>query len=382
MVIVTTHTAYVAVLPDPLHLELDASSDPGFVQRGAIRLKSFQLGPTAHVLEASRLVSVLWHPLSETLRPCLVTVTQDAAVRVWEVNRADRWSFNQPASSVDLKKLAKARSIEENIEASEFGASRDFSPDYVEMEVAAASFGGLAGKSGNPWSSMTLWVAMTAGDIYALSPLLPSRWQTHSGHLKALALDVAAIELEHVHPSRVERRRYRRLNKWIIALEECELNSNGSTGTQNCAKLYGRPASFGPIPDLQGPFDIKPSLDGCSDITDLLAVDVTNAARGLYTYSDSKDGDDSDAYDDDSESSSVTSSSFASPRCDNACFELIYILTEASEVHICLGTDIVRGRWLPSAKVSGVDLQNTLTFNIPLNTDDHKGCPIKRFGRW
>lgn len=177
--VVRSHTVYIAVLPDRQHLNKP--------ELGPLKVKSFQLGPTCHVLESSPIVSVLWHPMGELGR-CLVTITADSVVRLWEVNRENRTSFNEPSLAVDLKKLVNATSAEQDLNASKYGSGKTFSPDSVELEPAAACFGGNAEVGEYPWRSMTLWIAMREGDVYALCPLLPKRWQAHSGLVESLSL--------------------------------------------------------------------------------------------------------------------------------------------------------------------------------------------------
>ena len=74
-----------------------------------MKLKGNNIGPTTHVLSQSRVVSVLWHPFG-VLGTCLVTVTAEAVVRVWELNRDNRWSFDSPSLAIDLKKIVLATS--------------------------------------------------------------------------------------------------------------------------------------------------------------------------------------------------------------------------------------------------------------------------------
>ena len=67
LAILTSHTAHIAVLPSRF-------DEPDLTP---IRLRSLQLGPTAHVLEQASIASALWHPFG-ILGSCLVTVTTDA----------------------------------------------------------------------------------------------------------------------------------------------------------------------------------------------------------------------------------------------------------------------------------------------------------------
>lgn len=165
LAVLTAHTCHVCVLPSSAHLRSGDDSE--------IRLKSFQVGPTAHVLEQSPLATALWHPLSQPGVPTLVTITKDACVRQWELDINNRYTFDEPAIAIDLKKLANATTTHADFSASKYGVKKGFSPDEVEMQVAAAAFGGSGNEDENGWSSMTLWFAMSEGDTYALSPFHP-----------------------------------------------------------------------------------------------------------------------------------------------------------------------------------------------------------------
>ncbi|RAL60568.1 hypothetical protein DID88_009764 [Monilinia fructigena] len=148
MAILTTHTVHIAILPEPSHLTAPDS--------GPMKIKTFHLGPTTHVTSRSEISTVLWHPLGVN-GTCLVTVTKDAIVRVWELSTTDRWSFDKPTLAIDLKKLADGVSADQDFGASVAGKPSKFSPDAFEMEVASACF---AGRGSGGWSPMTLWLAM------------------------------------------------------------------------------------------------------------------------------------------------------------------------------------------------------------------------------
>lgn len=157
LAVLTTHTVHICVLPDSSHLTSDDASP--------LKPKTYTLGPTTHVTSRAPIASALWHPLGVN-GSCVVTVTVDAIVRVWELSTQDRWSFDSPTTSIDLKKLADGTNVDQDFSASVSATSKAFSPDSFEMEVAAASF---ATKGSGGWNPMTLWVAMREGDVYALS---------------------------------------------------------------------------------------------------------------------------------------------------------------------------------------------------------------------
>lgn len=320
LAIATSHTVHVALLPDSSLLESGDSSP--------LKLKTFQVGPTAHVREESPVASVLWHPLGYHGR-CLVTITKEGVVRLWEVNRSDRSTFSEPALSIDLKKLANATSDEEDLSASKYGASKGFSPDSVELEVASACFGDFPDQEGvHGWAPMTLWIAMVEGSIYALCPLLPSKWQLQesagaSTVLETLATsinaDFADVEDEPGPPSQdaeITSRQLSWLSDILYAEPFHEELPNGDS-----IRVFARPSSVPACPLLQGPFSISPADVEDFEISDIIVFSLKN-------YSDSTDEEPAEGL----------------PAI------VVCLLTDTSQIHICLDLLGIVGRWLPSAQ--------------------------------
>lgn len=230
LAIVTEHTVHISVLPDSSHL---SSSDSD-----SIRLKTYQLGPTTHVIPEAPVVSALWHPLGlhTNLGGCIVTITADAAVRVWELDRNNHWSFDQPTLAIDLKKLVDGTSSDQDFTPSGFGKSKGFSADVIDMEVASACFAGSGNEKEDAWAPMTLWVAMRPGDLYALCPLLPSKWQAPSTTIPSLSAAIipklGALEQE-PEESEEELIACRQQYDWLSELDEQEpLDTPGSETIQ------------------------------------------------------------------------------------------------------------------------------------------------------
>ena len=319
LAIVTSHTVHVAVLP---------SSFDG-PNTGAVRVRTFQLGPTAHVLEQAPVASVLWHPLG-SLGSCLVTVTTDACVRLWELNRESRHSFDEPSLALDLKKLANATSSGEDLRASVYGTSKGFSPDSVEMEVAAACFGGIGSSDEHGWSAMTLWVAMTEGDVYALCPLLPSKWQPALSTIPSLSTAVvskAAFIEDDSSVSEQDRRTVTQQQKWLSDIDDQEPALLPLPEGFEEVEVYNRPSNPPAIPKLQGPFHLSPEPDFC-EITDLLVIGP-------------RVDDDSLLDDEQSEVSSDRT---------GLSIGIICLLTQQGQVHICLDLGGVEAKWLPTRR--------------------------------
>ncbi|KAF4547401.1 Hypothetical protein D9617_43g040170 [Elsinoe fawcettii] len=336
LAIVTSHTVHVTVLPTKFETE------------GPIRLKTFQLGPTAHVLEQAPLASVLWHPFG-ALGSCLVTVATDACVRLWELNRENRHSFDEPALALDLKKLANASSYGEDMRASAYGTSKGFSPDLVEMEVAAACFGGIGSPDEFGWAPATLWIAMTEGDIYALCPLLPGRWQPASSTIPSLSTSVvskASFLDRDPDASEEERRQAVQQQKWLADIDAQEPLLELLPGGLETVEVYQRPTHPPAIPKLQGPFHLSPDPD-IDDISDILAI----APRVDDELLDEEEDDE-----------------YGEPHSKSGLsIGLVCLLTKSATVHICLDINGVEAKWLPSRRSP---------FQTPLSLSDESSMLV------
>ena len=289
---------------------------------------------------------MLWHPLGHRGRT-LVTVTEDAVVRLWDVNKDDRWSFAEPALAIDLRKLASVPSIAAPSEVlpREYGDSITFSPDYVEMEVAAACFGGGsdgqgtnvyegggADECGNGWASMTLYVAMKAGDVYALCPLLPARWQATASLLQSLSVAMAAQEEDAEGDddkiSALPGADQEQQSLWLKEILSQEPVVEQTQIALEPVEIYRRPSRPGIVPALQGPFELHPEVNEDADITDLIVLEsnsMANDAEDMW-----------DAFVEGNEGSTMA---------------VMAIATNDGKVYTCLQLDAVKGRWLPQGMV-------------------------------
>ncbi|KAI9734537.1 MAG: hypothetical protein M1834_002138 [Cirrosporium novae-zelandiae] len=321
LAILTEYTVHIAVLPDSCHLtERDT---------GPIRLKTYQLGPTVHVTTQSPVVSALWHPLGVDGN-AFVTVTADAAVRIWELSKGNHWSFDSPNMAIDLQKLADAISMEDDVAPEGYGKNKGFSADVFDMEVASACFGGAGLPQENGWSSMTLWVGMKTGDVYALCPLLPSKWQPTTTTLATLSAEVVsknAMVQEDPSSDVMTRRKYDQQYHWLSAIDdEDPLFLPGRTEFSSEVGVYSRPNQSGPVPKLQGPFQInKGAFEYDSDITDIHVI-AANLDDELMDNLHSED---------EQHELSITT---------------VCLLTVEGTVHICLDLIGVEGEWLPQKK--------------------------------
>lgn len=317
----TSHTVHVVVIPDP-SLLTTADNSP-------VKPKAFQVGPVTHVREESPIASVLWHPLGYHGR-CLVTITRTGVVRLWEINRADRSSFNEPTMSVDLEKLANATNDQEDLSASRYGVTKGFSPDSADLEVVTACFGDSPDQEGvHGWAPMTLWIATLGGDVYALCPLLPTKWQLveSPGADTFKQTLISSVNIFHANVTENDSASVEDMSladkqlKWLsdIIYEEPfkEQNADGD----NIA-VFQRPSSVPAVPLLQGPFSITPDVEDF-EISDMIVY-------SLKTFSDG--GEDQPA--------------------EGLPAAVVCLLTDTCEVHVCLDLEGIVGQWLPSPEVS------------------------------
>ncbi|KAI3581245.1 hypothetical protein IWW34DRAFT_618515 [Fusarium oxysporum f. sp. albedinis] len=292
LAILTAHTVHICVLPDPSHL---TSEDAG-----PLKPKIFTLGPTTHVTSRSPIVSALWHPLGVS-GSCIVTTTADAIVRVWELSTTDRWSFDTPTTSVDLKKLVDGTTLDQDFSASAAATNTAFSPDSFEMEVAAASF---STKGAGGWNPMTLWVAMREGDVIEDDPDV--------GEQEKL---LAQQQLE-----------------WMGELDSQEPTIMEGPIGEPVTEIYTRPTRPGIIPRLQGPFELQSDPDTGDEldtsVTDMLVIGKKTETEQLMMGEE----EDLDMDDGDQEGLSLT---------------VLCLLSTSGQVRVYLDLEGVQAQWLP-----------------------------------
>ncbi|KAK3995953.1 hypothetical protein QBC44DRAFT_4374 [Cladorrhinum sp. PSN332] len=321
LAILTTHTVHICVLPDSSHLSTLDSTPP--------KPKFFTLGSTTHVTSRSAVVSALWHPLGVN-GTALVTVTEDAVVRIWELSTADRWSFDKASLAIDLKRLADGTCLDQDFGVSVSATNKGFSPDSFDMEVAAACF--PARNSGN-WSPMTLWVAMTGGDVYALCPLLPNKWSPPPTLIPSLSVSIvnrSGSTEDDPDASPEERVLAQQQLEWMSDLDNQEPKVVEDSYGGSVIEVYTRPQHPGKVPKLQGPFEFgvnpEDEQDDEVELKDIFvigqSVDTTDLMMG--------EEDDLDDEEDIGLSLSV-----------------ICLLSTSGQVKVCLDTDEVGAKWLP-----------------------------------
>ncbi|TGO16981.1 hypothetical protein BTUL_0022g00830 [Botrytis tulipae] len=325
MAILTTHTVHIAILPESSHLIAP--------DNGPMKIKTFHLGPTTHVTSRSGISTALWHPLGVN-GTCLVTITKDAVVRVWELSTTDRWSFDKPTLVVDLKKLADGVSADQDFGASVAGQPSKFSPDAFEMEVASACF---AGRGSGGWSPMTLWLAMREGDVYALCPLLPEKWAPPPTLIPSLSIsivsNIAAIEDDPTVTQGSKLLAQQQLD-WMTDIDNQDPTQvQGSLG-EPPIEVYARPSRPGKVPRLQGPFDFEmaPEVEDDEDDELLSDIYVIGPKLNAEELMDGEEEEELELDEVDKEGCSMS---------------VICLLTTTGRLSICLDLVGIEAQWLP-----------------------------------
>lgn len=341
MAILTAYTVHICVLPDSSHL-VAADHDADVL----LKTRYFTLGPTTHVTTRAPVVAALWHPLG-VQGSALVTVTRDAIVRLWEISAVDRWSFDSAALSIDIKKLADGTWLDQD-----FGASTNtnagYSPDLFDMEVAAASFGP---RSSGGWSSMTLWIAMLGGDIYALCPLLPKRWAPPPTLVPSLSVavvaNVATVEDDPDVSPAAKRLAQQQLD-WMSQLDSqeptvLESPSPAMSFYAPATEVYTRPSHPGIVPRLQGPFEVDFEGEDDDDNDDdeeagkLCDIFIIGEKMDMaFLLGVEEDGDEAAALQD-----------LLDVDHEGLSLSVIALVTASGRLHICLDLVGVEAQWLP-----------------------------------
>lgn len=335
LAILTTHTVHICMLPKSSLL-----TDPE-----PLKPRFFTLGPTTHITTKSAVVSVAWHPLG-VHGTSLVTVTEDAVVRLWELSTSDRWSFDAPTLTIDLKKLADGTAVDQDFSAST-GTNRAFSADIFDMEVAAAAF---AARGSGLWSSMTLYIAMRGGDVYALCPLLPQLWSPPPTLIPSLSVAIvakAAATEDSPEYSAQDKLLAQQQLDWMAELDAQEPRIIQDTVADAPIEVYQRPTRPGMIPRLQGPFELLSAPDeDQQDEMDTELSDIYVIGRKMETEELMGDEEEVILDLDENERQGLS-------------LTVICLLSTSGLVGICLDMDGVEARWLPPRAKSKAAMLST-----------------------
>jgi nucleoporin NUP82 len=181
---------------------------------------------------------------------------------------------------------------------------------------------------------MTLWIAMKGGDVYALCPLLPSKWAPPPTLVPALSVSivakVAATE-DNAETSPEEKRLAQQQLDWMADLDGQDPKVVDGLPGEPSAEVYTRPSKPGVVPKLQGPFylDLAPEAlrDDDAELTDILVIGEKISTNDLML------GEDEDLEFDE--------------RDEGLSLSVICLLTVSGRVQIYLDMDGVEAQWLP-----------------------------------
>jgi nucleoporin NUP82 len=198
---------------------------------------------------------VLWHPLG-VQGASLVVLTADGYVRTYDFTIGSEISFEVPDQTLDLYALNGRKRH-----------TGGFAADQDEMMPASCCFG--SGKYG--WRPFTLYILMRSGDVYALNPVVPSRWVASRDYIQMLSLDITA-ELEAFSQETTPEYKtiIRHQTKWVndVLNQEAGITNAQTSFTtlsgntpprRSIPTCLKRPEVVGPEPVLQGPFLFEPA---------------------------------------------------------------------------------------------------------------------------
>lgn len=240
--------------------------------------------------------------------------------------------------AIDLKKLVIGSSEEENFSPNKFGRNRAFSSDAAGLEVASACFGGTGSSDESAWSALTLWFAMKGGDVYALCPLLPSKWQPSSTLVSSIwTATVASIVSTQKLDSgdSEERRQLYDQYEWICDIDmQDPMVVKGNHDFDKNIKIYSRPSNRSPVSRLQGPFQVFPE-----DADEDIELSDIHVIAGKYPTDETRGGDDLNSEADLADEHDLSAA-------------MICLMTRSGRLYVCLDLEGVEGQWLPRTKVN------------------------------
>ena len=324
LAILTSHCVKVVLLPDFSQMSIDTAS---------LKPTTWQLGPEVHVLNQSPLVTALWHPLAEG-GSSLVTVTEDGTVRLWELDKKNRWSADKPSKAFNLTKLAQADSAAADLTPPNSTNDSESSKPDAGIQVASACFGGAGASHENVWSSMTLWIASKQGNLYALCPLLPARWIVPPSSISDLGASIAArsTTLDEATAPSIEEDAQGLTDQltWIAEILDTTEIQKDDTFDSEVTEIYRTPSIPSSVPKLQGPFEIFPHLDMDMSVSDMIVIPASSPSV-------SGEPEDEDQLEEDLETKSP--------------MDMICVATTHGSLHILANPCGVEGRWLPFSKL-------------------------------
>lgn len=121
------------------------------------------------------------------------------------------------------------------------------------------------GSGDQGWRPFTLYILMRSGDVYALTPVVPSRWNVSRDYIQRLSLEITSELDSFDEQTSLELKSViRHQTKWINdVLNQQAVIANAqlgfSTPRAQIPSCFKRPEVVGPSPVLQGPFLFDPA---------------------------------------------------------------------------------------------------------------------------
>ncbi|KAG0238928.1 hypothetical protein BGW42_000089 [Actinomortierella wolfii] len=210
--------------------------------------KSFVVGAYYHINRGpSKVVKVLWHPLSNGYTHLLV-MTQDATLRMYNL----------------------AHDMDEPEEVYNFRDHASNTYSYDDDEAASFCFG----TNSSEWGLMTVYALMQNGDIYSMTPMLPK-----NSRLEAYQRAASGLVATHEDQERV---------KWVESLVDSAEPSDATNDTYIVRKpafKHGSVARKGPYLLQPAPFELD---DDDNRACDILSVEAGMADLIVVAHSSGK----------------------------------------------------------------------------------------------
>ncbi|KAK6501734.1 hypothetical protein TWF481_009561 [Arthrobotrys musiformis] len=262
VIVVGEYDVGIALLPAPGVITLGA--------RSKIALKCFKLEPTS-TQAPSRILRAIFHPLGA--RPCVVVLTEDAMIHLYEIEFNKDDPTVEPTESLDVKQM--------------LGIDRNSSYLIDDIEPTSICFGGV----GSIWSIFTLYILMRNGEIYSLCPFLPSKWMLDSDFLDELKFELQAHKevrdsVDTTIPA-ADRHNSKQICYWIHEVSRLIRVQNLANGHD---ELDEEPAGYiltkPALPDLtapllQGPYLLQPAPEDNFDES-IFASDIVRVGAAQY----------------------------------------------------------------------------------------------------
>ncbi|KAG0247002.1 hypothetical protein BGX31_000032 [Mortierella sp. GBA43] len=226
----------------------------------AVTCKSFVVGEFYHINKGpSKIVKVLWHPLSRGYTHLLV-MTHDNTLRVYDVGE----DFDEPEQVLNFAGRWQSSST--------YGLGVDH----------AASF--CFGSKHSPWSQLAIYCLTQNGDIYMMCPIMPQNCVLKISDLESIREQIEGK----THHGRTQDKLYSLEKQWLADLLESVQShpiSDEVVIVRNPLLKNAKVARQGPF--LYRPAPIEPDDDD-NRAYDILALETDTTGILALAYSSGK----------------------------------------------------------------------------------------------